>query len=123
VQRYRQWFLRLVVLTSEILESQDAVKKQFAEELLAYTDEFNKASYSSIVSKEDVSKETGQRTPLAWFTVGKIAKTHLHYRGVLPTSTFVSINHLQVTHCFHISHSQLWHPTLILAFHLSVITA
>ncbi|TVU47476.1 hypothetical protein EJB05_07079 [Eragrostis curvula] len=36
----------------------DAAKKQFAEELLAYTDEFNKALYSSIISKEDVSKET-----------------------------------------------------------------
>ncbi|CAN6301311.1 unnamed protein product [Urochloa humidicola] len=35
----------------------DPAKKQFAEELLAYTDEFNKASYSSIISKEDVSEE------------------------------------------------------------------
>ncbi|XP_062210809.1 protein IN2-1 homolog B [Phragmites australis] len=36
----------------------DSAKKQFAEELLAYTDEFNKALYSSIVSKGDVSQET-----------------------------------------------------------------
>ncbi|GJN31099.1 hypothetical protein PR202_gb19456 [Eleusine coracana subsp. coracana] len=36
----------------------DAAKKQFAEELLAYTDEFNKAAYSSIVCKEDASTET-----------------------------------------------------------------
>jgi hypothetical protein len=50
---------------------QDDAKKQFAEEMLAYTDEFNKASYSSIVSKEDVSKEAGQSTPLALFTISK----------------------------------------------------
>ncbi|RLN16147.1 hypothetical protein C2845_PM02G29660 [Panicum miliaceum] len=36
----------------------DPAKKQFAEELLAFTDAFNKALYSSIVSKEDVSEET-----------------------------------------------------------------
>ncbi|KAL5216983.1 hypothetical protein ABZP36_017667 [Zizania latifolia] len=35
----------------------DSEKKQFAEELLAYTDAFNKALYSSIVSKEEVSDE------------------------------------------------------------------
>ncbi|XP_034571121.1 protein IN2-1 homolog B isoform X1 [Setaria viridis] len=37
----------------------DPAKQQFAEELLAYTDAFNKALYSSILSKEDVSEETG----------------------------------------------------------------
>jgi len=36
----------------------DPAKKQFAEELLAFTDAFNRALYSSIVSKEDVSEET-----------------------------------------------------------------
>uniref|UniRef100_A0ACD5XNV7 Uncharacterized protein n=1 Tax=Avena sativa TaxID=4498 RepID=A0ACD5XNV7_AVESA len=36
----------------------DSEKKQFAEELLAYTDEFGKAAYSSIISKGDVSEET-----------------------------------------------------------------
>jgi len=36
----------------------DPAKKQFAEELLAFTDAFNKALYSSIISKEDVSEET-----------------------------------------------------------------
>lgn len=36
----------------------DSEKKQFAEELLGYTDEFNKALYSSITSKGDVSEET-----------------------------------------------------------------
>ncbi|KAL6907455.1 hypothetical protein ACP4OV_002494 [Aristida adscensionis] len=36
----------------------DPAKKEFAEELLAYSDEFNKALYSSIISKEDVSQET-----------------------------------------------------------------
>ena len=41
--------------------SQDPAKKQFAEELLAFTDAFNRALYSSIVSKEDVSEETGNR--------------------------------------------------------------
>ena len=41
--------------------SQDPAKKQFAEELLAFTDAFNKALYSSIISKEDVSEETGNR--------------------------------------------------------------
>ncbi|OEL26140.1 Protein IN2-1-like protein B [Dichanthelium oligosanthes] len=35
----------------------DPARKQFAEELLAYTDAFNKALYSSIVSKDDVSEE------------------------------------------------------------------
>uniref|UniRef100_A0A0E0CYY7 GST N-terminal domain-containing protein n=1 Tax=Oryza meridionalis TaxID=40149 RepID=A0A0E0CYY7_9ORYZ len=35
----------------------DSEKQQFAEELLAYTDAFNKASYSSIVAKGDVSDE------------------------------------------------------------------
>ncbi|XP_025794550.1 protein IN2-1 homolog B isoform X1 [Panicum hallii] len=39
----------------------DPAKKHFAEELLAFTDAFNKALYSSIVSKEDVSEETGNR--------------------------------------------------------------
>jgi hypothetical protein len=37
------------------------------------------------------------------FREGKIAKTHLHHRGVFIyplTSTFVSINHLHVTHIF-----------------------
>jgi glutathione S-transferase len=38
----------------------DSEKKQFAEELLAYTDEFGKAAYSSITSKGDVSEETGK---------------------------------------------------------------
>lgn len=37
---------------------EDSAKKQSAEELLAYTDEFNKALYSSILSKGDVSEET-----------------------------------------------------------------
>ncbi|KAG0551621.1 hypothetical protein BDA96_01G438900 [Sorghum bicolor] len=37
---------------------EDPAKKQFAEELLAYTDAFNKALYSSLLSKEDVSEET-----------------------------------------------------------------
>ncbi|WVZ56532.1 hypothetical protein U9M48_007045 [Paspalum notatum var. saurae] len=37
---------------------EDPAKKQFAEELLVYTDVFNKAAYSSIVSKEAVSEET-----------------------------------------------------------------
>ena len=41
--------------------SQDPAKKQFAEELLAFTDAFNRALYSPIVSKEDVSEETGNR--------------------------------------------------------------
>ncbi|CAM0872605.1 unnamed protein product [Alopecurus aequalis] len=36
----------------------DSEKKQFAEELLAYTDGFSKALYSSITSKGDVSEET-----------------------------------------------------------------
>ncbi|NP_001149125.3 Protein IN2-1 homolog B [Zea mays] len=36
---------------------EDPSKKQFAEELLAYTDAFNKALYFCIVSKEDVSEE------------------------------------------------------------------
>ncbi|KAM3314053.1 hypothetical protein ACQJBY_033121 [Aegilops geniculata] len=36
----------------------DSAKKQFAEELLVYTDEFNKALYSSITSKGDVAEET-----------------------------------------------------------------
>uniref|UniRef100_A0ACD5WZ44 Uncharacterized protein n=1 Tax=Avena sativa TaxID=4498 RepID=A0ACD5WZ44_AVESA len=36
----------------------DSEKKQFAEELLVYTDEFGKAAYSSITSKGDVSEET-----------------------------------------------------------------
>ncbi|XP_047090364.1 protein IN2-1 homolog B [Lolium rigidum] len=36
----------------------DPEKKQFAEELLVYTDEFSKAAYSSITSKGDVSEET-----------------------------------------------------------------
>ncbi|KAF2938664.1 protein IN2-1 homolog B [Oryza sativa Japonica Group] len=35
----------------------DSEKQQFAEELLAYTDAFNKASYSSIVAKGDVCDE------------------------------------------------------------------
>jgi glutathione S-transferase len=42
-----------------LISLQDPAKKQFAEELLDYTDEFNKALYSSILSKEDVSEETG----------------------------------------------------------------
>ena len=41
--------------------SQDPAKKQFAEELLAFTDAFNRALYSSIVSKEDVPDETGNK--------------------------------------------------------------
>jgi len=41
--------------------SQDPAKKQFAEELLAFTDAFNRALFSPIVSKEDVSEETGNR--------------------------------------------------------------
>ncbi|VAI06967.1 unnamed protein product [Triticum turgidum subsp. durum] len=36
----------------------DSAKKQFAEELLVYIDEFNKALYSSITSKGDVAEET-----------------------------------------------------------------
>uniref|UniRef100_R7WEM6 Uncharacterized protein n=1 Tax=Aegilops tauschii TaxID=37682 RepID=R7WEM6_AEGTA len=36
----------------------DSAKKQFAEELLVYTDESNKALYSSITSKGDVAEET-----------------------------------------------------------------
>uniref|UniRef100_A0A0D9VSN7 GST N-terminal domain-containing protein n=1 Tax=Leersia perrieri TaxID=77586 RepID=A0A0D9VSN7_9ORYZ len=36
----------------------DSEKKQFADELLAYTDAFNKALYSPIISKGDVSDET-----------------------------------------------------------------
>ena len=40
----------------------DSEKQQFAEELLAYTDAFNKASYSSIVAKGDVCDEAGEST-------------------------------------------------------------
>ncbi|XP_066388984.1 protein IN2-1 homolog B-like [Miscanthus floridulus] len=36
---------------------EDPAKQQFAEELLAYSDAFNKALFSFIVSKEDVSEE------------------------------------------------------------------
>jgi hypothetical protein len=49
-----------VVLTFALINWQDSEKKQFAEELLAYTDEFGKAAYSSITSKGDVSEETGK---------------------------------------------------------------
>ncbi|KAI4994768.1 hypothetical protein ZWY2020_034409 [Hordeum vulgare] len=35
----------------------DSAKKQFSEELLMYTDEFNKALYSSITSKGDVAEK------------------------------------------------------------------
>jgi glutathione S-transferase len=54
-------FFRLVNLWT-LDSSQDPAKKQFAEELLAYTDAFNKALYSSLLSKEDVSEETGNKT-------------------------------------------------------------
>lgn len=54
-------FFRLVNLWT-LDSSQDPSKKQFAEELLAYTDAFNKALYFSLVSKEDVSEEAGKIT-------------------------------------------------------------
>ncbi|KAI5021433.1 hypothetical protein ZWY2020_058163 [Hordeum vulgare] len=41
----------------------DSAKKQFSEELLMYTDEFNKALYSSITSKGDVAEETETTEP------------------------------------------------------------
>ena len=50
-----------VVLTLAFINWQDSAKKQFAEELLVYIDEFNKALYSSITSKGDVAEETGKR--------------------------------------------------------------
>jgi hypothetical protein len=53
-----------VVLTFASINWQDSEKKQFADELLVYTDEFSKAAYSSITSKGDVSEETGKRAEL-----------------------------------------------------------
>jgi hypothetical protein len=50
------------VLAFECVIWQDSEKQQFAEELLAYTDAFNKASYSSIVAKGDVCDEAGEST-------------------------------------------------------------
>lgn len=48
--------------------SQDHAKQQFAEELLGYTDAFNKAFYSCLVDREDVSEEAGNRTSShVWF--------------------------------------------------------
>jgi hypothetical protein len=49
-----------VVLTFASINWQDSEKKQFADELLVYTDEFSKAAYSSITSKGGVSEETGK---------------------------------------------------------------
>jgi hypothetical protein len=53
-----------VILTFAFINWQDPEKKQFAEELLVYTDAFSKAAYSSITSKGDVSEETGKRAEL-----------------------------------------------------------
>ncbi|XP_066352621.1 protein IN2-1 homolog B-like [Miscanthus floridulus] len=50
---------------------EDPAKKQFAEELLAYTDAFNKALYSSLLSKEDVSEETVAALDKIEDTLGK----------------------------------------------------
>ena len=50
-----------VVLKFVFLNRQDSAKKQFAEELLAYSDEFNStAFYSCLRSKGDVSDKAGK---------------------------------------------------------------
>ena len=39
---------------------QDAAKKQFADELIAYADAFTKALYSPLMAHADVSDEVGK---------------------------------------------------------------